>query len=105
MEGDEMVRKITIILVVFVLALAFILPSVFIAEDHMQLYVNPSINKVEPKKAELQKINPNEPSQKKFPQSIQAHTTSSTLTSLSPDPEIVRANDHSPLLQPFINAN
>lgn len=103
-----MVKKITTILVVFALPLAFILPSVFISEDHIQLYVSPPIkinNKVEPKKAELQKANPDKPSQKKFPQSIQAHTTSSTFVILSPNPEIVMANDNSPLLQAFIHAN
>jgi hypothetical protein len=42
-------KKITTILDVFALAIAFILPSVFIEEDHMQLYINPPINnKVEP---------------------------------------------------------
>lgn len=103
-----MVKKITTILVVVALALAFILPSVFIAEDHIQLYVSPSINinkKVETDKAELQKANPDGPSQKKFLRSIQAHTTSSTLTILSPNPGIVVANDHSHLLQTFVLSN
>jgi|SRR5579884_1974764 len=85
MEG--MVKKITTIIGIFTPALAFILPSVFIEEDHMQLYISPPINKVEPKKAELQRANPDEPSQKKFPRLVQAHTTSSTLTILSPNPE------------------
>jgi len=105
MEGDDMVKKMTTILGIFIPALEFIPPSVFISEDHMQLYINPPINKVEPKKAELQKANPDEPSQKKFPRSVQAHTTSSTLTVLSPNPEIAWANDNAPLLQTLIDAN
>ena len=52
-----MLYKITRILSGFVLALAFVFPSVSIAEDYMQLYVSPPTkNHVQATKAELQSV-------------------------------------------------